>query len=325
MTVARNVMRGASGGSSKLFALNLYTGNGSALAIDAGVNFSDLGGMSWIKNRVEYDSHIITDTVRGAGLVWRTDSTAAETSDPNTITEFTKSGFNLGADAQVNTNGEDYVAWSFQIAENFLDVATYTSDGASPKTVAHGLGVEPAMMIVKRLDSNTEGFVYHHLSDATGAAASAGDYARISGDAAFADHAGWWADTAPTTTDFTVGTVLNNVAGQTYAAYLFAHDPDNGIYCGAYDGTNSSGNAVTLGWRPQFVMIKRADGIGNWQIWDNQRTESAQIARLIPNSNNKDQGLALIELTPTGFTVGTSVDDINDGTSRYVFLAIRAD
>lgn len=173
---------------------------------------------------------------------------------------------------------------------------------------------------MKRLDSNTEAFVYHRAADFNGDGSPETDYARLAGDSAFADNASWWNDTAPTATQFTVGSVIN-VNGAEYAVYLFAHDTDANIECGGYTGTGAL-NAIGLSWEPQFVLIKRVDASGNWQIWDNQREESSAPARLFPNTNSVEQGLGIFGFTATGFEVSTSVSDVNASGGEYMFVAI---
>jgi len=97
-------------------------------------------------------------------------------------------------------------------------------------------------------------------------------------DAAASASASFWNLTDPTSTDFTVGTAFSNV-GATYVAYIFAHNAggfgltgtDNVISCGSFT-TDGSGNAtVSLGYEPQWVLVKRSDSSTavNWHLIDN--------------------------------------------------------
>ena len=63
-----------------------------------------------------------------------------------------------------------------------------------------------------------------------------------------------------------------NATGQKYIAYVFAHDPepDGIIKCDNYTGT-ATGRKITLGWEPQYVMVKDTSSTGNWWIYDAQR------------------------------------------------------
>ena len=50
----------------------------------------------------------------------------------------------------------------------FFDVVTYTGDGATDRDIAHGLGSEPGMIIIKRTDSAESWIVYHRSAEGTG-------------------------------------------------------------------------------------------------------------------------------------------------------------
>ena len=69
-------------------------------------------------------------------------------------------------------------------------------------------------------------------------------------------------DTAPTDTEFTLGTYSHvNADGGSYIAYLFAHndgsfgeDSDEAVIkCGSYTGSTSA-VTVNLGFEPQYVV-----------------------------------------------------------------------
>ena len=88
-------------------------------------------------------------------------------------------------------------------------------------------------------------------------------------------------DTEPTSTEFTVGTHDRvNTSGETYVAYVFAHDDQSFgtdsdeaiIKCGTYNEP-SSGNVtqINLGFEPQWILWKKSDGGGNWYIFDTMR------------------------------------------------------
>lgn len=303
------------------FSVDIYTGNGSTQTITNGLDLATDGGLVWIKERGGANSNILVDTVRGVGITLSSDSTLGEASDADTLTAFNSDGFDLGADVKVNNSSDTYVAWAFKEVEGFFDIVTYTGDGLAGHDINHSLGVVPGMVVVKRLDSR-QWAVYHRGT----AVDPETDHLELNDTNAAADAANRWNDTAPTDSQFTVGTEIDvNASGLDHVAYLFAHNPDNGIYCGSYTGTGSAGNAVNLGWEPQFVMIKRADGTGNWQIWDDQRVESTLPARLFPNLTSAEQGTAAFSFSATGFTMAGSASDTNASGGEYIFMAIKAE
>ena len=99
-----------------VFSTYLYEGNGSTQTITNGIDLSGEGGLVWIKNRDAADSHVLTDTVRGATKILHSDTSAAEATDTDTVTAFSSTGFSLGDDVKVNTNNESYCSWTFRKA-----------------------------------------------------------------------------------------------------------------------------------------------------------------------------------------------------------------
>lgn len=325
MTVAARMRAAAAGSFKRLFSCDLYVGNGTGQDIANGINLSGDGGLVWIKNRDATDANTLTDTVRGAGRIWHTEGNAAETTDADTITSFNTRGFSIGADLKVNTDTENFVAWTFRKTSGFLDIVRYTGDGTAGRAINHGLKSTPGMILIKRLDAFGRGTVYHRSADFNGDGLPETDYAHLSDLYAFVDDVTQWQDTAPTSTQFTVGSALDvNATSGEYVAYVFAHDVGRDIACAGYTG-NGATNVVDVGFAPQFVLMKRVDAAGNWQIWDNKRTESDAIARLFPNLTTNEQGVGLITLTATGFDLSGAVSDTNELGGEYIFLAIGVD
>jgi hypothetical protein len=145
-----------------------------------------------------------------------------------------------------------------------------------------------------------------------------------------------WNNTAPTSTVFSVGTnVATNNNGDSYVAYLFAHDAggfgesgtDSIVACGSYTGNGSLvGPVVNLGWEPQFLLIKDASASGNWLMYDTMRglTVTASNALLYPNlSNAEDVGSDFVYPTATGFGIFRNNATHNANGRTYIYLAIR--
>ena len=330
-----------SAGVSSTFSTTLYAGTGAAQDIDSGIDLAGDGGLVWIKSRTEgtYGGHALFDTERGPNKVLSSSGDSgvsgsmAEVTSSSTsqdLTSFNSNGFSLGPDYYFtkNTNGQDYVSWSFKKQTKFFDVVTYTGTG-SAQTIAHSLDLVPGCIIVKRTDtSGINWTVYHRKIDAN--PTQPARYflelnqtgARTFDESAFG--------TLPTSTVFTVGTDNStNASGGTYVAYLFAHDTDASsvIKCGSYTGTGSAGNAVTLGWEPQWLIIKRTDAAQQWPIVDTVRGMSAtgQVKQLRAQSyfsestvNDKTSPSA------TGFTLNDGDAEWNGSGGNYIYIAIRA-
>lgn len=330
MNIARLMMLAAAGGGNKvaeLFSTDLYTGNSTARTITNGINLSSEGGLVWVKNRTQAQQHYLFDTQRGAGSVLQLPATSAETFGAQTITSFNSAGFSFGTASQGNLGGDNYVAWTFRQAPKFFDVVTYTGTGVA-RSIAHNLGAVPGMMIVKVRDSGANWAVYHRSNTA----APATDFLELNTNVATFDDIERWNDTEPTSTLFSVGASgATNFASNTYVAYLFAHDPSptGVIQCGAYTGNGSAtGPVVNLGWDPQWLMIKRSDGAGDWKIFDKKREVPAGGGDklLAANSSGTETGIGnFLDTGPSGFSLKSNDEELNANGSNYIYMAIRAE
>jgi len=317
----------------EVFSTFVYEGTGSSLEIDNNIDLDDKGGLVWIKNRDAADSHVLTDTTRGVTKILSSDAAGAEATDADTLTAFDSDGFTIGADDKVNTDDEDYVSWTFAKKEGFFDIVTYTGNDTGGRTVDHNLGSVPGMIIVKQTNFSRDWTVYHrsmgntkhlHLNHTTA-------------EATATDH---WHDTDPTTTQFTVGSSnRTNGDGNTYIAYLFAHDVDSFgedsdesiINCGTYNGSSGSDVAVSLGWEPQWLMIKNTERADGWTIIDNMRGFHVKAVYkdnyFAANSNGAEvEGTQHTEVipTPTGFIIPSGASsEVGEDAEKYVYMAVR--
>jgi hypothetical protein len=332
-----------------VFSTYLYTGDGGTQTITTGLDLSTKGGLVWIKNRTNGSTgHAWTDTARGAGtgttntatnIIASNSSNGTGANLPSTsndyLSAFTTTGFTVVASNGANnatriTNraSDNYVAWSFEEQAKFFDIVTYTGNGAN-RTISHNLGSVPGCIMVKRTDTTGDWQVYHRSLANT-------EYLVLNTTAIKATGATRWNSTTPTSTVFSLGTDATvNANGGTYVAYLFAHDAggfgaagtDNVISCGSYTGTGAAGNAVTLGYEPQFVMFKTADtSTGNWFVIDTIRQFGvSQNTYVYANSTAADATAnpGGISPTATGFNLITASAAYNASGTTYIYVAIR--
>jgi hypothetical protein len=305
-----------------VFSTYLWTGTGANRTITNGIDLSTNGGLVWIKSRNFADNHNLFDTTRGVTNRLFSNLTNAQSAAATSLTAFTSSGFSLGSNSAVNADEFLYASWTFREQEKFFDIVTYTGTGVA-RTVAHNLGSVPGCIIVKRTD--TAGFdwlVYHRSTGNT-------NRLLLNDTAAAASGTSFWNDTTPTSTVFTVGTNVNgNASGGTYVAYLFAHDAggfgltgsDNVISCGSVVGAGNP-TEVTLGYEPQWLLIKNASNVQDWWLLDNMRgliVENASSSkRLNANTTAAETGLN-VRPTATGFINGV----MTVGES-YIYIAVR--
>lgn len=269
-----------------VFSAYTYTGTGSTLAINNGIDLTK-GGLIWSKNRDSgAGSHELRDTTQGLAYYLATDSTAAR-GGPSTAPTVTSTGYSLPNSVGWNFSNVKAVSWTFRKAPKFFDVVTYTGNSAA-RTLAHSLGTEPGMIFIKNLTTSGHWFVYHRSLGATQKA-----HLNLT-DAASAAGSTIWNSTAPTASVFSLGGEPQiNATGDSYVAYLFAHDAsaDGLIQCGSFT-TDGSGNAtVNLGWEPQFLITKGSSGSGfGWQLIDSSRgfPDGANTAWLEANTSSAE-------------------------------------
>jgi len=341
---------GAAGGAGGLnveevFSTYLYDGNDAAQTITNGIDLSGEGGLVWLKNRgftVDgttgiTDSHQLIDTERGASYRLSTNTTSGNNSATNYFSSFNSDGFTVGTNMSNGFDGgHRYTSWTFRKAPKFFDVVTYTGDGVAGKTVSHNLGSVPGCIIVKRLDASRDWIVFHRSLNVNGDNAPETDGIILQSQNPAFDSSSIWNDTAPTSTDFTLGDGLSvNASGSPHVAYLFAHNDGDGefgdgtqdiIKCGSYTGNGStSGPEIDLGFEPQWVMIKRSSGLAPWRMYDNMRgiVTGDDDSYLSPNLSDAETSAERIELTPTGFKAVTTTADTNSNGSTYIYIAIR--
>jgi hypothetical protein len=320
-----------------VFSTWLYTGNGSTQTITNGIDLAGEGGLVWIKDRNSgAKGHALFDTARGVNKKLQSQSTAAEFSSPNQLTAFNADGFALGSETDPNGSGTTYVSWTFREQSKFFDVVTYTGTG-SARTIAHNLGSVPGCIIVKQISANGQGWAVYHRSESNGRSIFLNDTA-----ASFLA-SGYWNTTTPTSTEFTLGSAAAvNESGQTYIAYLFAHDSggfgltgtDNVISCGSYTGNGSAtGPLVTLGYEPQWVIVKQSSAAGQWwNMIDVMRGFDVSTGAQTLGANASDaeytnagfgSGTPIMSPTATGFQVRSAQSATNASGATYIYIAIR--
>lgn len=315
-----------------VFSTYLYSGNSSTQTITNGIDLSGKGGLVWMKNRsadATFGQNYLSDTARGITKYLVSNNTDQQFDPGNVISSVTATGFNLGNSARANNSGVTYASWTFREQPKFFDIVTYTGNGAA-RTIAHNLGSAPGCIIVKNL--TTGGFnwpVYHRSTTAAG-----NTFLNLT--QAYQVDSSMWNSTEPTSAVFSLGANGNaNSSGDSYVAYLFAHNAggfgltgtDNVISCGSYTGDGTNGQSVSLGYEPQWLLIKRTDTANSWFLQDNMRPFSVTATEwLQPNTSNAESagGVAYVSPTATGFTFtsgGSSAYNASGGT--YIYIAIR--
>jgi len=318
-----------------VFSTYLYDGNGvTGQTINNGIDLDGEGGLVWFKQRNAARDHGLFDTVRGANKYVISNDTNVEATSSTMLTAFNSNGFTLGGGGAIVNNGSGtYASWTFRKASKFFDMVTYTGNGTS-QTISHNLGTNIGFMVVKKTSGTGHWIAWHKdLADT----AQGRLLLNLSSSYNFATS--YWNNTAPTSSGFTVGSNANtNESGSTYVAYLFAHNDGDGgfgpsgdqdiIKCGSYVSHETSPPEITLGFEPQWVLIKKTTGTDEWAIFDNMRgvATGGLDSMLRADLTSVEYSAAnQIDFTSTGFkltTAGLGVTNAPTGQT-YIYMAIR--
>ena len=313
----------------------LRTGTGSSATVTTGLNASINKSLVWTKSRSAATNHKLTDTVRGATKALSSNTTGAQVTDSQGLTAFGSTGYTIGTDTNYNNSGATYVDWQWLATPKFFDCLTYTgTGGAGNRIISHNLGSTPGCILVKNTSTGGGWLVLHRSMNAS----TPWQYFMELQTTNAASNIG--TDLTPTSTTFQVDE-FNNTSGATYVAYLFAHNAggfgltgtDNVISCGSYTGTGASGNNVTVGYEPQWLLIKSVSASGSWMLYDSMRgfvnNSTDGDFSLVPNSTtdeaswNGPTGSVMAAPTATGFTLEANGANFNTNGVTYIYIAIR--
>ena len=341
MTNIRNALMQAAGTAASgdpvyvedVFSTHLYTGTGSGIAINNGIDLSGEGGLVIYRRRDGAENWSYQDTERGVDSVVYSDANGAAANPGGYgLASFNSNGFTT----ELNTSSAKYCSWTFRKQEGFFDVVKFsTTGGGGTQAVSHNLGSIPGVIILKRLTSSgDQNWYVFHKSVTSPSSDWWINYGMLNSSTSFAN---WGSTTgitsAPTSSAITLSTYYTNTTAD-YVAYFFAEggsddqifgeDGDEAIIkTGSYTADSSNAYAVNLGFEPQWLMIKRSSGTGDWEILDNMRGvtyDPADGQFLEANNNNAEFSDYGAYITSTGF-VGSNQSGANGAS--YVYIAIR--
>ena len=304
------------------FQTKLYTGTSSDHAVTLDADTDMAPNLVWIKDRDYGNYHVLFDTVRGVENSLIPSETLAEANQHATgyLSVFGSDGFTVIAGStnqnNVNTDGHKYVAWNWkESADAGFDIVTFTGSGAT-QNISHSLSAKPEMIITKSRSADGAWYTYHGANTA----APETDFLKLEENEATSDNATVWADTAPTTSVFTVGSAYGD--GTTYIAYLFAGKQGYSKF-GIYTGNgNVSGTFVYTGFKVAWLLRKRTDSTAStWLIHDSKRGFNSNAVRLRADLNNAEDSGNQVDLLSNGFKIRETGGYGNASGSPYIYMA----
>jgi hypothetical protein len=327
---------------SAYFTITLYTGDGNDNR--AITNSANSGNFQpdwlWYKERSSTSSHRVFDSSRGASKRLEPDVTNAEATDTSNHKSFDTNGFTVGTSGSTNANGDTYVAWQWKVnggttASNTdgsitstvqanttagFSIVTYTGTGSNA-TIGHGLGVAPSWVLCKDRDGTGVWVTWQNTL--------AGNQAlELQSTNAVADEPTSWNSTVPSSTVFSVGTRGGtNASSRNFVAYCFAEKQGYSKF-GKYTGNGSAdGPFIYTGFKPAWVMIKRTDSIGDWNMVDTTRDTSntGTNSYLYSQVSDAEQtGSAGFDILSNGFKNRNTHSRANANGGTYIYISFAS-
>jgi hypothetical protein len=287
--------------SSSFMNPKLYTSTGNDNLAITGVGFE--ADLTWIKKAAVVsgantnEAHMWSDQVRGSGYYVSSSSTSGQTSSTNDLKSWQSDGFTLGTNNRVNQGStpHTYAAWNWKangsgsantdgngitstVSANTtsgFSIVKYTGTGSASDTIGHGLGVKPAMVIMRPLGYSGAWWIVHkNLSTDNVLEFNTNAQANIS------TFGGGGLKYSTFTTSVIGGgngssnSDLWNTSGEDYIAYCFA-EVQGYSRIGSFTVNGNSTNMIYTGFRPSFLLMKQyssTSGNAQWGVFDNTRS-----------------------------------------------------
>lgn len=289
----------------------------------------DISGLSFppdlmfAKTRSAAQNWIIVDRLRGVGKILHCNDTDAEATENNIHQKWYKDGFQVGdQDPGLNDDANNFVGFCWKKDPIYgFDMVSYIGTEVA-HAENHNLGDVPELIIVKNRDSILWWYVYHHhVLTKTDPET---DYGVLHDDSLWADANTVWNDTAPTSTQFTVGTSTGvNEVDSNHIAYLFRSiEGFSKVF--SYEGNaNIDGPFVYCGFRPKMIILKNADtDVRDWCIFDSERSLYNVVdERLMINQTDAEATSVCCDFLSNGFKVRETSSNYNEAAKTIIGIA----
>ena len=280
---------------SLYFNTVLYNGDGTSSHPITGIGFQP--DFTIIKSRSHATSNYMYDVLRGASKRLVTESAFVEATIDG-LNSFNSDGFTLGTEIGNNGSGRTFVSWNWKAngsgtsntdgsisstvsvnATSGFSIVTYSSGISGQKTVGHGLGVTPDLIITKARNSATFNWAVYHKDAVT----TTSEFLRLNTSDSLITFSTIWGAALPTSSVFGITSGGGVATSSNCIAYCFAEIEGYSKF-GTYVGNGSSdGPFVYTGFRPRYVVIKNVDSTGSWAIKDTARDTIKTIDEIMPD------------------------------------------
>ena len=312
----------------------LYAGTGSEQTV-SGVNFQP--DFTWLKSRTNGRPNTLQNSVTGATKQMHSNATDSETSYTQLLKSFNSDGFVLGTDAFINQSSQNFVSWNWKAGgsassntagsinssvsvnqESGFSIVSFSGTEANG-TVGHGLGTTPKFIFGKNRDTATSAWpVYSATIGAT-------KYLNINTTGAQGTFDGYWNNTNPTSSVFSVGS-HPDVNRDNMIYYCFA-EKKGYSKIGSYipNGGGSDNTFIYLGFSPAFIMAKGSTFGSAWTMVDNRRsTHNVVNSQLFANNSNAEDNSTsnlMCDFLSNGFKIKSNNGAMGSSGQTYIYMA----
>jgi hypothetical protein len=340
--------------STEYFQTVMYQGNGSADRTITWTGNSNLqADWLWGKCSSETTNHYLNDTSRGITINLHSNTNDQDATDSNIFTSVGSNSFVVGSDGDINGASRENIVWGWKAnggttstnSDGDISVTVQVNSTAgfsiitdSPgnntaRTIGHGLGAKPDL-IIRRARNRTEDWcVYHSAFEST----LPGGFQGLNTTAAYNDSA-TTLFTSVSNTTFGVGTDFSVNGGFNYITYAFKNVQGFSRF-GKYIGNgNANGPFIYLGFTPSLIWIKRIDSTGNWVMhsFDQGTNSSTGVGagndwnlnnnNLETNDDDSQNQYGAIDMLSNGFKVRNATNafgaaDENADGGTYIYMA----
>ena len=318
------------------FNTSIWTGTGSDPLTVTGVGFQS--DITWIKRR-ELNHHRFMDSVRGATYEMYPDVNSAQYGESQGLKSWNTDGYALGNNAGYNASGGTYVGWTCKTGTTSgittngsttitpsgysfnstvgVSILTYQGNGTAGAKLAHGLGGEPDMFIIKQYNGANDWVVYFKALSNT-------QVLYLNEDVNSATRSNAWNNTSPDSVNITLGQGGGDINYDSSRYYsCFAMRNVTGFSkAGKYIGNGDANGAfVYTGFKPSWLMIKKHGASSQWIIFDNKRGYNGSNAQLYADSNEAEGSSETLDLVSNGFKCRATDNGVNNSGSDYFYVA----
>ena len=227
-----------------------------------------------------------------------------------------------GGTTSTNTSGATNSTVQANTTAGF-SIVKWTGTGGTT-TLGHGLTNAPKFILAKNNNEADRGCILNMSTlYVTDPQTDSIQFAPNGGTVQ--DEADKWADTAPTSTLFTVGST-GMINGSSDECFAYCWEEIQGYSkFGFYSGTgNVRGTKVYCGFKPRYIMVKKTSGSENWSVKQTGLVGyglGGEKKRTIKYDNNESSTNTTVNFESNGFRLTTSDGKANGEDIKYLYMA----